>query len=88
MLITTGVRIKISLECVVRRQPGVNDSFEENLGRGDPDMAQGNDWFSRYHTTKLFNQQYNPIYTTTTLAAAPTPSTVSLTHQLGHGFTL
>ena len=68
--------IKISLECVVRRQPGVNDSLEirwfrenttgvvEDLGRGDPDIAPtiGNDWTSRYHNTKLFNQQYNPSF--------------------------
>ena len=34
----------------------------EDLGQGDPDMAhiQGNVWLSRYHNTKLFNQQYNP----------------------------
>ena len=68
---TLDARIIISLECVVRGQSGVNDSFEirwfrenttgvvEDLGRGDPDMALGNDWVSRYHNTKLFNQQYN-----------------------------
>ena len=67
-------RIRIELECVVKKKPGVNDSFEirwfrenatgvlENLGRGDPDVAQGNDWISRYHNIKLFNQQYNPSF--------------------------
>ena len=52
----------------------INDSFEirwyrknttgvvEDLGRGDPDMRQMNDWSSRYHNTKLFNQQYNPSF--------------------------
>ena len=69
-------RIEILLECVVRMQAGINDStfeirwFKENttgvvedLGRGDPDMAVGsNGWFSRYHDTKLFNQQYNPSF--------------------------
>ena len=69
--------IIISLECVVRRHPGVNDSFEirwfrenttgvvENLGRGDPDQLvslHGITWLSRYHNTKLFNQQYNPSF--------------------------
>ena len=34
----------------------------EDLGQGDPDMALGNDWLSRYHNTKLFNQQYNPSF--------------------------
>ena len=64
------VKIIISLECVVRRQSG-DDSFEirwfrnttgevEDLGLGDPDMPQGNQLLSRYHNTKLFNQQYNP----------------------------
>ena len=58
----------------MRRQPDVNDSFEirwfrenatgvvEDLGRGDPDVRQGNVWISRYHNTKLFNQQYNPSF--------------------------
>ena len=67
-------RIKISLECVVTGHPGVNDLFEirwfrenttgvvENLGQGDPDVLLGNDWLSRYHNTKLFNQQYNPSF--------------------------
>ena len=66
--------VRISLACVVRRQAGINDSFEirwyrenttgvvEDLGRGDPDMRQMNDWSSRYHDTKLFNQQYNPSF--------------------------
>ena len=31
----------------------------EDLGRGDPDVRQGKDWVSRYHNTKLINQQYN-----------------------------
>ena len=70
ILMSPGAKIKILLECVVRRQPGVNDSFEirwfrknttggvEDLGRGDPDMALGDvDWSSRYHNTKLFNHQ-------------------------------
>ena len=71
---TPDVRIKISLECVVRRQLGIHDSFEirwfredttgvvENLGRGDPDVAHGIDWISRYHDTKLLNQQYKPSF--------------------------
>ena len=69
-----GNIVKISLECVVRRKIGINDSFKvrwfmekktggvQNLGQGDPDMAQGNTWMSRYHNTKLFNQQYNPSF--------------------------
>ena len=65
----------MSLECVVRRQNGVTNDCEirwfrenttggvEDLGRGDPEVAQGeNDWLSRYHNTKLFNQQYNPRF--------------------------
>ena len=68
------VIISISLECVVRRQTVVTDEFEikwfrenttggvEDLGRGDPDLAQGDDWLSRYHNTKLFNHQYNPSF--------------------------
>ena len=71
---TPDAKIGISLECVVRRQPSVSDLFEirwfrenttgvvEDLGRGDSDMAQGNDWLSRYHNAKLFNQQYNPSF--------------------------
>ena len=72
---TSNAKIKISLECVVRRQPGVNDSFEirwfrENspngevvdLGRGDPDMAQGNDWLSRYHDENLFDWPYDSSF--------------------------
>ena len=66
--------IKISLECVARRQSGVMNDFEirwfrqnttggvEDLGRGDPDVRQGSDWISRYHNTKLINQQYNPSF--------------------------
>ena len=58
----------------MRREPGIHDSFEtrwfrenttgvvEDLGRGDIDQALGNDWVSRYHNTKLFNQQYNPSF--------------------------
>ena len=35
----------------------------EDLGRGEPDVPQGeNDWLSRYHNAKLFNQQYNPSF--------------------------
>ena len=64
----------ILLECVVRRQNGVTDDYEirwfrestsgtvEDLGRGDPDILQGSGWLSRYHNTKLFNQQYNPSF--------------------------
>ena len=64
----------ILLECVVRRQSGVTDNYEirwfrentsgavEDLGRGDPDVLQGSGWLSRYHNTKLFNQQYNPSF--------------------------
>ena len=72
---TPDARIKISLECVVRRQASVNDSFEikwfrenttgvvEDLGRGDPDaIPLGNDWLSRYHNTKLNGKQYNPSF--------------------------
>ena len=67
-----GNIVQISLECTARRQTGITDSFEirwfkenttrklEDLGRGDPDVAQGEDWISRYHNAKLFNQQYNP----------------------------
>ena len=66
-----GNIVKISLECTVR---GQTNSFEirwfresttggvENLGRGDPDQANGIDWLSRYHNTKLFNQQYNSSF--------------------------
>ena len=71
---TPDAKIKISLECVVRRLPGVNDSFEirwfrenatgvvEDLGQGEPDVVLGNDWISIYHKTKLSNQQYNPSF--------------------------
>ena len=71
---TPDATITISLDCVVRRQPGIIDSFEirwfrenttgivEDLGRGDPEASQGNDWISRYHSTKLFNQRYNPSF--------------------------
>ena len=66
--------IRMSLECVVMRQNGVTDEFEikwfrenttggvEDLGRGDPDIPQDNTWMSRYHNTKLLNQQYNPSF--------------------------
>ena len=71
---TPGAKIKISLECVVRRQPGVNDSFEvrwfrenttngggvEDLGRGDRDMLHGMDWISTYH--RLNDKHYNPSF--------------------------
>ena len=67
-------RIRISLECVVRRQSGVNTSYSirwfrestgavevEDLGLGDPDqMLDSNDWFSRYHNTAFRNQPYSP----------------------------
>ena len=59
----------------MRRQPGVTDEFEikwyrenttgevEDLGQGEPDVPQGdNDWLSRYHNMKLFNQHYNPSF--------------------------
>ena len=58
----------------MRKQINVTDEFEikwfrgntnggvEDLGRGDPDVRQGSDWVSRYHNTKLFNQQYNPSF--------------------------
>ena len=77
LLATPGVRIKISLilECVVRREPSIHDSFEirwfrkntnggvEDLGRGYPEVSQGNnDWISTYHNTKLFNQQYSSSF--------------------------
>ena len=67
-----GNIVIISLECVVKRQTGINYSFEirwyrenttgevEDLGRSDPDMALGDDWLSRYHSMKLFNKHYNP----------------------------
>ena len=69
-----GNIVRILLECVVRRKINVIDEFEvrwfresttggvENLGHGDSDVRQGNDWLSRYHSTKLFNQQYNPSF--------------------------
>ena len=67
-------RIRISLECVVRRQSGVSTSYSirwfresteaaevEDLGLGDPDqMLDSNDWFSRYHDTAFRNQPYSP----------------------------
>ena len=71
----TDACIKILLECVVRRQPGVSDSFEirwfrenttgtvEDLGRGEPDQKHGmKDWISSYHRANLNNQQYNPSF--------------------------
>ena len=64
--------IRMSLECVVRRQINVTDDFEirwfrqntsgevEDLGQGDPDEALSkDDWISRYHNKKLFRKQYN-----------------------------
>ena len=66
--------IVINLECVVRKESGVTDEYEirwyrenttggvEDLGQGDPDVRQGSDWISRYHNTKLLNQQYNPSF--------------------------
>ena len=58
----------------MRNESQVTDEYEirwyresatggvEDLGRGDPDVRQGSDWVSRYHDTKLFNQQYNPSF--------------------------
>ena len=69
--------IKISLECVVRRQSGVYDSFEvrwfrentingggvDDLGQGDPDELNAvGDWISTYHRANLFNQQYSTSF--------------------------
>ena len=35
----------------------------EDLGLGDPNQSQGNmHWYSRYHDSDFFNQQYNPSY--------------------------
>ena len=65
----------IILECVVRKESRVTDEYEirwyrenttggvEDLGRGDPEVLQGRiDWLSRYHSTMLFNQQYDPSF--------------------------
>ena len=69
-----GNIVIISLECVVRRKIGINDSFKvrwfrekktggvQNLGRGDPDMELGDDWLSRYHNMKLFNKHYKSSF--------------------------
>ena len=58
----------------MRKESRVTDGYEirwyrenttgevEDLGRGDPEVLQGNDWLSRYHSTKLVNQQYNPSF--------------------------
>ena len=58
----------------MKNKSGVTDEYEirwyrenatggvEDLGRGDPDVRQGSDWISRYHNTKLINQQYNPSF--------------------------
>ena len=66
--------IVINLECVVRKESQVTDDYEirwyrenttggvEDLGQGDPDVRQGSVWSSRYHHTKLVNQQYNPSF--------------------------
>ena len=64
--------ITIVLECYVRNQ---TNEFEirwfrenttgavEDLGLGDPDNSQGSmHWFSRYHASDFFNQQYNSSY--------------------------
>ena len=62
------------LECVVKNESQVTDNYDirwyrantnravEDLGRGDPDTALDDIWLSRYHSTKLFNQQYNPSF--------------------------
>ena len=67
-----GNRIRISLECIVRRQSGVSDQFiikwfrknttgvAEDLGLGDPVQQGSRDQTSRYHDTALFNQPYSP----------------------------
>ena len=35
----------------------------EDLGLGEPNKSQGSmHWFSRYHNSDFFNQQYNPSY--------------------------
>ena len=64
--------VSISLECTIRRAV-VTDEFKvrwfrentaetvEDLGLGDPDQnLSSTDWFSRYHSTALFNQPYSP----------------------------
>ena len=55
VILNQGNIVRISLECTVRRQTGINDSFEirwyrentsgevEDLGQGDPDTALGQD---------------------------------------------
>ena len=64
--------IRISLECIVRRAVGTNNTysikwFRENttgslksLGIGDPVVQQNNDRTSQYHGTAFFNQAYSP----------------------------
>ena len=64
--------IETSLECVVRYQ---TNEFEirwfrenttgavEDLGLGFPNNSQGGmHWYSRYHDSDFFSQQYNPSY--------------------------
>ena len=64
--------IETLLECVVKYQ---TNEFEirwfrenttgavEDLGLGDPNKSLGSmHWFSRYHDSDFFNQQYNPSY--------------------------
>ena len=76
MMMGGHYKIKISLECTVHRETSINDKFEirwfmentltgrtENLGQGNYDQLQNNMIrSSRYHNTKLFNQQYNPSF--------------------------
>ena len=74
ILIEAMLFVRTLLQCIVRRQISVTDEFEvrwfiqnttggvEDLGRGDLEQAQGNNWLSRYHSTKLFDQQYNPSF--------------------------
>ena len=64
--------IAIVIDCIVKYQ---TDEFEirwfrenttgaiEDLGLGDPNNLQGRmHWYSRYHDSDFFNQQYNPSY--------------------------
>ena len=64
--------IRLSLDCLVKNQ---TDKFEirwfrenvtgavEDLGLGNPNELQDEiHWFSRYHNSDFFHQQYNPSY--------------------------
>ena len=65
-------KIRIALECVVRRMAGVNTTFMirwfrenttgavEDLGLGDPIDQLGTDRISRYHDTAFIDQPYSP----------------------------